>query len=325
MHSSCTLKNVIINQNTQLDFKERYIIRTLVIEQSDVKVLPKDLFSVLPNVSNIIVNDSGLKDLLGSFKNAGNLRVFESNRNVMPVLFPESFKGAEGLENLSLRNSSIRTISNIAFVGLVNVTELQLTANKIFEISSLVLKPLTSLRKLDMSMNQISYLNGDTFRYNLELTQINFSQNLINMVDPNIFCSTKKLRSFYIEENICEDESFYGSNVLQLQMSKCYDNFFESPKFLELKKTRLEHYKCFLDHFDEHAMRVYLHIYNEFHKNSEASLKHYEEVQGWLIFAVIGVACGMLIVTIFAVVFLKRRLNLKTSENKVNDMEALII
>lgn len=326
--SICVLQNVIITNDSVFEINSKSkIYSTLSISQSEVKCIPTRVFQELPKLKELILKNTGLQssNLPGGFKEGGNLEKFTSERNNMTRIFDDSFKGAEKLDQLSLINSRIESISEYAFAGLEVLRKLKISFNNLTEISALVLKPLGSLESLDLSFNQITQLEGGSFKYNDKLIEINLSGNLINIVDPNVFCDTKQLRALIFRENLCEDESFYGLDVLQLQMSKCFNNFFlMSSSFLKSKKSRVEYQKCFLDHFDEHAMAVYQHIYNEFHKGDDAYLKHFEEVQGWLILAVIGIACEIIVVVVSVVIFIKMKLNRKDQKAKTSDMEELI-
>ncbi|PSN32750.1 hypothetical protein C0J52_19693 [Blattella germanica] len=193
------------------------------------------------------------------------LDVYDSNVTILTV---DSFIHLPGLQFLTMRSCSIRTIHVGTFRHLNRLTELSLNKNKIESLELGVFNGLTSLEKLDLDNNEIQTLDKGIFgssciekHYHvckhdkiknsnstciaspslIQLKYLNISSNKINYIHEHTFIYNKKLQTLDLSNNLITSLDFLLIPSLQkLILTSCkvatisLHNFICIPNLREL-------------------------------------------------------------------------------------------
>ncbi|KAM4033235.1 chondroadherin isoform 1-T2 [Anomaloglossus baeobatrachus] len=174
------------------------------------------------DLQHVICYSSGLTKLP---KVSEQTRLLNLQKNLFPVLAPNSFKEMKGLVSLHMQYCQIREVSTGAFRGLKKLvylylshndisvigagafdelselTYLYMDHNKILEIPKGLLSPLLNLFIFQMNNNKVRELKAGTFTGAKDLRWLYLSENDITALQPGSLDEVENLAIFHVEGN----------------------------------------------------------------------------------------------------------------------------
>lgn len=147
------------------------------VEPVKMTLLPGDIFKDVRNLKILTVNNSGLEQVNGTFKDATYL------------------------EEIYLANNSLGEVGDRFFEGAARLSTINLRGNKIFYIHAAALKTLRALRVLNLADNLIENLDKNVFADNARLHSVDLSGNKLSTLDQKIFYQSQDLEWLYLQNN----------------------------------------------------------------------------------------------------------------------------
>ncbi|CAO1358259.1 unnamed protein product [Diamesa serratosioi] len=179
---------VLIHEDSYMEVED---ITELEILDSETTFIPRQLFSILPNLEFLTIITSSLTIITkGSFKGADKIESITIEGNIIHDLGPNIFEGAETVRQLLLTENEITTISPKTFNGLNNLDVLSLRGNRVVVLDENIFKDNILLRKLIISHNKIEKVHDNLIRYNTELTTLKLDS--VTKISSNVTKYAKK-------------------------------------------------------------------------------------------------------------------------------------
>lgn len=150
-------------------------ITAFVVENADVKMIDKDAFGNLTELTDLKIVNSIIPDIHpDTFVYAINLATVNFARSKL-----SGFDGvkSESIEELDLSNCSLRKVSNTMFDNLSELTYINLANNNIAAIATSTFSNLVNLEELDLSGNLLREIAPNMFQNNTQLNTLNLSRN----------------------------------------------------------------------------------------------------------------------------------------------------
>ncbi|KAM3910051.1 chondroadherin [Leptodactylus fuscus] len=150
------------------------------------------------DLQHVICYNAGLTKLP---KISEQTRLLNLQKNLFPVLAPNSFKEMKGLVSLHMQHCQIREVSNGAFRGLKKLVYLYLSNNDISVIGTGAFDELSELTYLYMDHNKILEIPKGLLSPLINLFIFQMNNNKVREVKAGTFAGAKDLRWLYLSEN----------------------------------------------------------------------------------------------------------------------------
>lgn len=202
-----------------------------------VKFLPKNLFSVLPNlVAMQLWNCSVASINENHFKGLSKLKILSLANNRIENVASDSFVDLVSLEHLSMPFNRIRSLGKSTFAALhalrqlylndneirflhpkifdalVNVEDIKLDRNEILSLDENIFESLASLRTIGMVDNKLTEIPRNLFRNNSKLEGVWLRSNKLTFIDDNVFDNLTTLNFVDLRLNLCADEIYFDDS-----------------------------------------------------------------------------------------------------------------
>ena len=206
---------------------------------------PKYTFEEVPNNSRVkrlaFTGDEiteFLPDDIGqTFPNLVELTLKNSS---LKTIRPENFKGMRQTKYLDLSGNNLIFIEPDVFDELTSLEELNLSQNNLKFIDELKLE---WLKVLDLNGNKLSFIEPKTFSKLLELVSVDLTNNQLTSVDQEMFQSNPKLENIYLSFNKLKSihpetfESLRRLKTVDLKENSCLNQMFSLASLENIKKT----------------------------------------------------------------------------------------
>ena len=166
----------------------------------------------------------------------------------------QPFLGLTSLNDLDLRNNTIRALHNGRFSSLRNLDALRLDNNNISELESGCLKGLHLLTRLDMSRNNINHLPPLLFIDLKYLSELTLFRNEIHQLNAESFQGLQNLNMLLLDDNrinvITEDlfrgleESISVIGLMNNRISIIEEGAFSDLTYLSVLQLTGNHLNC---------------------------------------------------------------------------------
>ncbi|KAH0822222.1 hypothetical protein GEV33_000569 [Tenebrio molitor] len=122
----------IRHDDTLVEYVNNQPLSVVHIKDQKIPVLTRDSVSNLPNISEIVITGSGVKEMhAGAFHNLPSLKFLNLSGNLLEEIRDEVFSNLVELEWLHLENNRIATLGDKAFNNLPTLQHLFIDNNKI--------------------------------------------------------------------------------------------------------------------------------------------------------------------------------------------------
>ncbi|RZF43732.1 hypothetical protein LSTR_LSTR009155 [Laodelphax striatellus] len=148
-------------------------IDTLRLDESNLTVIPDDLFQDVTNVSWLNIRGNFITDLP-----------------------KDVFRSLTKLQVLELGNNKLKNLEPGVFNNLTRLRLLNLWSNQLTDIDRAVFTSTPNLESLDLSHNSLVTLRADVFADLSKLETINLSGNEFVTLPQNLFLDNPKLKMF---------------------------------------------------------------------------------------------------------------------------------
>ena len=209
-----------------------YGIKTLLLAHNTVVSLPNGIFSLIPNISFLNLNDMALnEDIWHQLNNMPMLQILFLHNNIIKSFDKEVLSKMKQLKLLDLSDNHLTLISNGLFKSQLQLGELNLTRNNITSIEKDAFTGLQNLYKLDIQQNNIQSIPSEALSELGNLVQLNISCNIIKFL-PTFPASLKVLDLSENKISYIDDNVFSGlTNVLQINLAHNKINFIYQNAF----------------------------------------------------------------------------------------------
>ena len=234
-------------------------VLNLVIQTSDINVIPANIFQVFPNIQYIEAFRSGIVSMGGtSFTFAARVRGLFVNFNAVPALTGAPFFGRSGVTHLNLYSNQIESISENFFMSLSGLRYLSLGGNNLRSNPPRLFAPLVNLRHFLASSNQLESLSRQTFATNRQVEIIALESNKLSSLAENLFNGLDNLEYIGLTGNTCVDSYFEFDGGVDIDdvnnvLQACFDNFVPEPP---RRRTLLFELRGNMTFFDEYNRQI---------------------------------------------------------------------
>lgn len=176
-------------------------LKTLLMKRNYVYVLPHAVFTRMPDIEEINMEDNQLSHIDdGAFSGLDKLHILNLFGNYLTVLRAGTFTGAINLRNLNCGFNAIETIEEGA-LNLPKLEEILIFNNKIKHLSNTVFAGAPKLLNIDLKQNLLETI-GQSFFSLTKLHQLQLSGN-DDITDLNILAfSTMPALNYLGLENL---------------------------------------------------------------------------------------------------------------------------
>ncbi|CAB3255924.1 unnamed protein product [Arctia plantaginis] len=170
----------------------------------------------------------------------GNLTLLEEislSDNQIKTLSVNAFAHHRDLTSIALDTNNLQEINRNVFVDLPSLEKLFLTNNQITTIHDKAFVHLLNLRELEIDRNNLFSLNSETFSGLKKLRKLDLSGNSLEVIGDNTFLPLTNLESLNLDGNriqMLDEKAFYGLGNLQV-LSLVHNNLtkIDNPKTFE--------------------------------------------------------------------------------------------
>lgn len=179
-----TISNVKIKENfSVLEIAEKSS-DSLTFLNTTFEITPADLFEKLPNLTELLIKRTNLKNLQKDFfKNATNLATLSLLRNEIEIIQNGTFEYCENLETLKLDYNAIEIVEPDAFQGLKQMIKLSMKFNKIENLTDTIFRHCKLLRFIYLNGNKIKKISKRLFEFGGLISTVNLSSNEISEIE----------------------------------------------------------------------------------------------------------------------------------------------
>lgn len=176
----------------------------------------------MPSSINILEMEScGIKNIVdNAFADLINMEELILNHNELQTITANTFKGANGLQVIFLKNSKIKTIENGAF-DLPVLEEIHLDSNELKTIPTNLFSNAPNLNMISLPMNRLENLN---FELPIGLIHFDVGSNPLSAIDLGMFLNLENLKFLYLDNttNMIQypnEDDDRLSNLLKLDLT----------------------------------------------------------------------------------------------------------
>lgn len=153
-------------------------IRTLKIYQQQTLFLPGNLAEHFPQLSELMVVESGLYEVEYSVFEGLDLLTLNLSNNKIPEIPVDTFSDLENLHELDLSLNKIQSLHNDVFASLKSLQKLYLNNNYITSIKVEILQHLESLNILKLQNNRLKFIGATLLTPLTNLESVDLSGNV---------------------------------------------------------------------------------------------------------------------------------------------------
>lgn len=151
-------------------------VNKLIIKDKKTKFLPTNLAEKFPNLTEVIVTESGLNQIdKETFERLTSLTSIKITHNKISKISHNSIADNKNLRTLDLSFNEIENIEDDSFARLGNLLELNLQNNLLTTVNAKIFTNLNSLQTLNLKSNKISALPPRIFKFLQNLLKIDIS------------------------------------------------------------------------------------------------------------------------------------------------------
>jgi Leucine-rich repeat (LRR) protein len=154
-----------------------------------------------------------------AFANLSLVEELSLRDNQIKSMTANAFSHHARLKIISLDQNNIAEINRNVFVDLPSLEQLFLTANKITTIHDKAFVHLSNLKELEIDKNSLFSLNSETFSGLRNLEKLELSSNSLEVIGDNTFAPLVNLRLLNLGENkiqMLDEKAFNGLSRLQI-------------------------------------------------------------------------------------------------------------
>ncbi|XP_019746225.1 extracellular matrix protein 2 [Hippocampus comes] len=175
----------------------------LDVGENNIRVIPPDVFSGVPNLESLdlsknqLDDDSFSQNQLSNLTSLKKLNLDGNQLTVIPTLPP-------ALEELSVNNNKLHTLSRHCFAGLTNLLNLEMEGNSLHEsaVSPQAFKPLKGLHHLNLENNRFRSLPPGLPR---SLQTLEMAENMIEEVTEEALRGCSHLKMLDLSHNLLHE------------------------------------------------------------------------------------------------------------------------
>lgn len=200
----------------------------LNIAHNHFVLIPENGFGTLKRLRVLKINNNEISMIadkaLGGLR---NLQIIDLSSNKIVALPSQLFKDPSNtIQEIHLKNNSIRHLSPGLFADLGQLTTLDLSLNQLTStfINRNTFKGLIRLVMLDLSNNQIAKLESEMFSDLYTVQILNLRNNLLENIDANTFSSMSNLHKLLLSHNKIKYLDAYSLNGLSVLSLLSLDN-----------------------------------------------------------------------------------------------------
>ncbi|EDO64481.2 AGAP001002-PA [Anopheles gambiae str. PEST] len=180
-------------------------LTSLDLTYNELDTLQEDVFDKLPNLTQLFLNSNKLTSLpSGLLKRNTKLTVFraDNQRGSGLVLGDELFAGLTMLEDVSVSNCKLTTLSAGLFTVASKLTKLNLSDNKLQSLPENLLRHSSNLKELYLQNNELMNKLPDTLLQSAtQLRILNLGHNNLTTLSQYLLKSQHSLEELHLEYN----------------------------------------------------------------------------------------------------------------------------
>ncbi|XP_039300523.1 protein toll [Nilaparvata lugens] len=178
-------------------------IDTLRLDESNLTVIPDDLFQDVTNVSWLNIRGNFITDLPKDvFRSLTKLQVLELGNNKLKNLEPGVFNNLTRLRLLNLWSNQLTDISRAVFTSTPNLESLDLSHNSLVSLRTDIFADLSKLETINLSGNEFSTLPQNLFLDNLKLKMFTMvNQRTLKTIPSQLLANLEYLQFVQISRS----------------------------------------------------------------------------------------------------------------------------
>jgi hypothetical protein len=193
--SSDTVKNITFSGSCN-----KTTVDTIWFRSSPIYFLPAALFTIFPNLKELYIRESDLRELRNNtFQNAKKLVRLEFQYTNMFSLEANAFAGASSLQLLSIINFNDFPINANAFKGLKELASIWVAGTYTTSIKKELFADNTKLKNVGFGWCRIKGIEPLALSGLTELEGFMFGTSGLVSVEKNLFQKNSKLLEIYLE------------------------------------------------------------------------------------------------------------------------------
>lgn len=261
----CEFNNILVPELTRVNIVERNTsIDCVSFRQSEIHMLPQDVFAKFPYLKYVDVELSQLKVIKAdNLRGAEELRYFLARFNGISSLESETFLQAPKLKFILLQFNQISNIHAQAFKGLDALEALYLDDNRITTLSEYTLDYLPSLLHFSMSFNNLTSIPNDLFMKTTRLETLNLGHNLLQYFNDTQFEYLPNLERLHLDHNNFKKLDFIACKSSEINVDGNDLEVIELNKWTKKISARGNPVKKLILHEHYGAGRYYNFSFNE--------------------------------------------------------------
>lgn len=176
-------------------------VEVLFTMNSVLHFVPLQIFDTFLNLKQIIIHNAELTALHFPWRNCESLTTIRFSDNNLPYIAGSIFEACSNVTTLSLLNSQIQQIDQMAFNQLYNLETLVIEQNTILSLHPDTFETVPNLQTLSLQNNNLGRIHSRLLLPLHGLTTINFNGNYIEIIEPVTFINLPLLREIHMDNN----------------------------------------------------------------------------------------------------------------------------
>ena len=176
-------------------------LQILNLEVNDIHVLPEGVFQGLHIVSELVLFDNYLTNIIG-VTSLSSLQSVQLSVNDLKVLSPNTFRGLNKLTELYLEDNMLLEIQGQPFDGFQCLKKLWLSTNHLTVLHRNVFRGLHNLTELNLKANELQVIHKDAFKSLTGLVTLQLEHNYLQDLNPGVFRHLGNLEDLIMNHNL---------------------------------------------------------------------------------------------------------------------------
>ncbi|KAJ8918975.1 hypothetical protein NQ315_016879 [Exocentrus adspersus] len=177
-------------------------LEILDVSDNQLEDLPKDTFSLLPNLKNLNISKNHLNNVSSMLLyKLTDLQVIDLSYSSIKNIPVEFFSKSNALQEIYISHNSLTEITEGTFSNMPNITTIDLSFNNITNIKPGSFVNAFNIRKLVLKGNQLSSFKGELFNTGTSLEYLDISGNQLSYLFPSSFRIHPRLRFIFASNN----------------------------------------------------------------------------------------------------------------------------
>lgn len=199
----CEFNNIFTFNTTEVVITEsNTAIDAVSFRQSDLHIVPVDLFRNFPQLKHLDVELTQLKEISpDNFRGARELRYFLARFNEVEELNGALFVSCPRLKFIVLQFNLIEHINPTAFDGLMHLEALYLDYNRLKRLTPRMLDWTPNLMHFSLAYNNVSYMPANLFAKTSKMETLNLGHNLLTTFNDKQFEALPNLERVQLDHN----------------------------------------------------------------------------------------------------------------------------